>query len=378
MRIGLGLMLAAVAFLGCGGSDKKTDGGPDGSSGDPCQPGQTRCDRLSYQECVDGLFTETTRCADPKVCAQDLGCVDCNPGLATVCVGDEVHACLADATIGALVERCPTGCEHGVCEGGCSAASQLIYVVDDTYRLLSFSPAGGANEFNLVGLLDCPAAASWPAWGNSTATPFSMSVDRSARAWVLYTSGEIFWVDTLSGDCERSPFTPGTGGYELFGMGFVSDTSGSDSEKLYIAGGQVGQLDVGDVAFIDPASMQVSTLGPVPDAEYSPELTGTGEARFYAYFPGLASSFVAELNKATGQILQQWALPPLSGTVRAWAFAHWGGKFYVFITTREGGVSNSQVLRLDPATGQTTSLLDHLPYIIVGAGVSTCAPTFEP
>lgn len=254
----------------------------------------------------------------------------------------------------------------------------MIYVVDDAYRLLSFSPAGGANEFTLIDLLNCPAAASWPAWGNTTATPFSMSVDRTARAWVLYTSGEIFWVDTLSGACQRSPFTPGAGGFELFGMGFVSDEAGSEAEKLYIAGGQVGQLDAGDVAAIDPASLQPTRLGPIPDAEYSPELTGTGEARFFAYFPGLNASFVAELNKATGQIDQQWALPSLSGTVRAWAFAHWGGKFYIFITTREGGANNSQVLRLDPASGQTETLLDHLPYVIVGAGVSTCAPTFEP
>lgn len=120
VRSAIGLLLTGCLLMAaCGGSSKQnTDGGQDGSTGDPCQPGQTRCDRQSYQDCIDGLFAETTRCTDPEVCAQDLGCVDCNPGLATVCVGDEVHACQADATIGALVERCPTGCAHGTCEGG--------------------------------------------------------------------------------------------------------------------------------------------------------------------------------------------------------------------------------------------------------------------
>ncbi len=366
-----------LAFAACGsGSNSDTDGGTnnhDGNAGDPCEAGQTRCDRQSYQECKDGLFTQTTVCQAPTVCAQDLGCVQCNPKVATTCVGNQVHECNSDGTIGNLLETCSGQCQYGECEGGCSSAAQLIYVVDDSYRLLSFNPAGGANEFKLIHALSCPASPSWPDWGNSIATPFSMSVDRSARAWVLYTSGEIFWVDTSTGQCSKSTWTPGKGGYKLFGMGFVSDTEGSDSEKLYIAGGDVGALELGNVGYIDPVALDVTTVGPVPDAEYSPELTGTGDAKLYAYFPGTNNSFVAQLNKTTGAVLQNWPLPSLSGTVRAWAFAHWGGKFYIFITAG----SNSRVLKLDPDSGQTITLLENLPYRIVGAGVSTCAPTHE-
>ena len=48
-----------------------------------------------------------------------------------------------------------------------------------------------------------------------------MSIDRDANAWVLYTSGEIFWVPVTDVDsCTRSPFTPGSQGFELFGMGY--------------------------------------------------------------------------------------------------------------------------------------------------------------
>ena len=375
--------LAFILLLGmavaCSDNDPSTDGGTDGGS-TPCEPGQTRCDRKNFQDCVDGVFTTIEPCTDPLVCVQGLGCRPCNPALAVTCSDGNVVACNPDATLGGLIEDCGlAACEHGSCGGSnCSAEAQRIYVVDDSYRLLSFDPAGGVNEFTLIRALNCPAAESWPDWGNRTATPFSMSVDRSARAWVLYSSGEIFWVDTSTGACTASPHTPGQGGYELFGMGFVSDEAGSEMEKLYIAGGSVGELNSGNVARIDPANLQLQTVGPVPQAEYSPELTGTGEAKFYAYFPGLNNSFVAELSKADGSIVQQWALPSLSGTVRAWAFAHWGGKFYIFITTREGVGNNSQVLRLDPQSGQTETLLQNLPYVIVGAGVSTCAPTFEP
>ena len=65
----------------------------------------------------------------------------------------------------------------------------------------------------------------------------------------------------------------------------------------------------------------------------------------------------------------------MQGSVTAWAFAHWGGRFYIFTThsTLFGGES-SKVLRLDPTTGKVTTLLNSSPYRVVGAGVSTCAP----
>lgn len=65
----------------------------------------------------------------------------------------------------------------------------------------------------------------------------------------------------------------------------------------------------------------------------------------------------------------------LGGQVRAWAFAQWGGKFYIFVTTQNLiGTTNSTVRTIDRATGQSATILQNLPNIIVGAGVSTCAP----
>ncbi|HUU00347.1 MAG TPA: hypothetical protein VM425_02800 [Myxococcota bacterium] len=364
---------------GCGvqlecGTCTEGDCGADGKCS--CTEGHKRCQGASYQECQAGTFNELQHCGDQQACLVDLGCVDCDPAAGNVCSGGDVHACNPDGTVGDLVETCWTeDCVAGSCGNpACPPETMFIYVVDDSYRLLSFNPAGGANEFALIGNLDCPAGASWPDWsGGGTATPFSMSVDRSGRAWVLYTSGEIFWVSTTDASCQASPYPKGQDGFKLFGMGFVSDEAGSEAEHLFIAGGNVDAQVMGDMAMIDPNTLALTTIGSCPQAEYGPELTGTGKAEWFGYFPGSGSTFVAKLNKQSGQIDNQWALPGLSGDIRAWAFAHWGGKFYIFVTTYSGSY-DSKVLRLDPDSGQTETLLDNLPYIIVGAGVSTCAP----
>ena len=69
-------------------------------------------------------------------------------------------------------------------------------------------------------------------------------------------------------------------------------------------------------------------------------------------------------------------MPPLMGSVRSWAFAHWGGRFYLFVTVLDSmtGRNNSQVFLFTPDDGRVQLILDNLPYNIVGAGVSTCAP----
>ncbi|OIP40463.1 MAG: hypothetical protein AUK47_08460 [Deltaproteobacteria bacterium CG2_30_63_29] len=345
-----------------------------------CIDGQKRCLMRSYQQCQGGQFVEQTTCQTGETCVDDLGCVACNPTVGKVCRTGDVYACNPDGSVGSLVQSCLTEvCFEGACGlPGCTAEAQLVYVVDTDYNLMSFDPSGTTPVFRPIGSLNCPAGSSWSSYGSGAATPFSMSVDRSARAWILYSSGEIFWVNTRDAACTASPYTKGQNGYQLFGMGFSTDSDGSVEERLYIAGGNVSDLLSGNIGSVDPVTLTVTTLGPIPgNAEYSPELTGTGNGKLFGYFPGTgSSSFVGELNKSNGQLVQQWALPGLDGDIGAWAFAHWGGKFYIFVTVVDPfwGDSDSRVLRLDPETGQTTTLMTGLPYEIVGAGVSTCAP----
>ena len=387
MALGRAGLLVLAAAIACGGGGG--DGGPDGTvTDDPCSADETRCAGPSYQICGSGgTFVESESCSGGSVCDPGLGCVECRPSELRACMGDEVHQCNDDGTLGDLIETCEfESCSNGTCgDDECNAGGvELIYVVDESYRLHSFDPAeleGGGNPFSLIGSLNCPAGSSWPAWGGGNpATPFSMSVDRTGTAWVLYTSGEIFHVSTQDASCQATTFVPGQAGFELFGMGFVSDEPGSRNETLYISGGSANQINVGNLGSIDADTLTATSIGGLPTAEYGPELTGTGDAKLYGYFPqsSLGSpldpySYIRNLNKGTVGVEQEWSMDPLPSEVRAWAFAHWGGKFYVFITTGFT-VANSRVLLLDPTNGSETVAVANSPNIVVGAGVSTCAP----
>jgi hypothetical protein len=342
----------------------------------PCTATQTRCEGDSYQICSGGTFVEALRCDASRVCVEKLGCVDCNPVRDRACKGNTVHRCTEDGRFGEELEQClGLPCALGACrEPGCALGSRLVYVVDTDYRLLSFDPSVesvGHDHFKLIANLSCPDTGS--------ATPFSMSVDRGARAWVLYTNGEIYWVDTKTGSCSASPFVRGQSGYELFGMGFVSDEPGSSKERLYIAGAMASRpMGNESLGYIDPATMKITVVGEVAQAEYSPELTGTGNAELFAYHPGFSDSFVAKMDKKSSKVMKKWSVTPLGAQVTAWAFSHWGGRFYIFVTSSEDGFSEtSRVLQLDPQTGKSTVFLPSIPYKIVGAGVSTCAPVID-
>lgn len=242
-----------------------------------------------------------------------------------------------------------------------AAAAAHIFVVDDTDYLRKYHPA--SNTFSSVGALGC---SSW-------SHPFSMAVDRGGRAWVLYNDGRIYWVDTTDASCQPSPFIPGQHGFNLFGMGFVADSATVATERLYIVGNAPSPGN--RLGSIDALTTSITLLGQlsVPPGSNSPELTGTQDGRLYAYFPGASKSTVVLLDKGSATTLKSWSVTP-SKNPTAWAFAHWGGRFFIFIT--DG--SNARVLRLDPASGKTTQLRSKLPFHIVGAGVSTRAPLTLP
>ena len=371
--------VATVVMVAACGAQRVADSGDDSDDtqpsgvGDECRGSNTRCVGNQFQSCFNGRWRAKKTCLSDEACDAGLGgCVECSPSAATSCDGDDVRKCDSTGHFTDVVLTCDPGmCKSGSCLNSCGVDADLIYVVDQQYRMLSFNPRDGKNEIKLIGSLSCPAGT---AWSGGTATPFSMSVDRDATAWVLYNSGEIFWVSTKDTTCKTSGFARGQMGFQTFGMGFVSDSLGSNSETLFISGGSADTPGKGNLGSINKLSLGVITRGPLPNTEYGPELTGTGKGELYGYFPG-DNSFVARFDKNTGVPDTMWPLPAVTDTVQAWAFAHWGGRFYIFLTTADGsGASNSQILLFTPADGKLTPVLDHLPYTIVGAGVSTCAP----
>ncbi|HTM19028.1 MAG TPA: hypothetical protein VL172_00915 [Kofleriaceae bacterium] len=390
MRAFLGLALLVAACGPSGG-----DGGPDGAvTDDPCTGTESRCVSNTYEVCNGSVFVQQEICASPTAeCSTHLGCVACDPLRGnTTCTGDEVHTCNDDGTVGGLIETCGfEGCSGGSCGGGdCGAqGADIIYVVDEAHRLWSFDPELlPGDPYAMIGTLSCPGAGTaLPGFDplEGAATPFSMAVDRQAQAWVLYSSGKLFKVSTTDASCTATTFAVGqsSGGttFELFGMGFVSDSPSASTDTLFISGGPADRADAGDLATLDINGLTVSRVQALPAAEYSPELTGTGAAELYGYYPGV-TSLVARINKASAANDQTWSLPSLSGQVRAWAFAHWGGLFFIFITTSDGLFDTADVLRLDPmangGAGEVTTALSDTGKIVVGAGVSTCAPIVIP
>ncbi len=364
-------LLPVLLLAACGAESDDGDGPTAIELDRTCVEGLSVCEGRSYRACQGGAYVTVDECGAGETCTPGVGCGGCAPGV-DLCVGDVLHACTAEGAIGDPVERCADGCEDGRCVDDCAEGADLVYVVDSDYALLSFDPR--TEAFRRVGSLRCPAARSWPEWPSAAATPFSMSVDRGGRAWVLFTSGEVFFVDTRDASCAASGFERGQAGFELFGMGFVSDAPGSRAETLYVAGGRVGQLGAGQLGAIDPGTLALTPIGSLPRGDVGPELTGNANAELFGYFPGDPTR-VARLDKASAREADAWSLPALSGQPRAWAFAHWGGRYYIYVSTQRGGSERSQVLRLDPSDGSTETVIDESPYRVVGAGVSTCAPT---
>jgi hypothetical protein len=186
--------------------------------------------------------------------------------------------------------------------------------------------------------------------------------------------------------CKKTGYQPGQQGMELFGMGFVSDTTGTDAEHLYIAGGDVTPDPGGNLAVIDPlgappAAMKIGKL--THDGEHSPELTGTGGAQLWGFWPGIDTAFVQQIDRTTGAVTgTRLSIPGGLGgdgatpSVVAWAFAQYNGMFYVFATTTPGDPfpPNPSLRTIDGTTGAYTKVMDDMPFNVVGAGVSTCAP----
>lgn len=346
------------------------DGGPGGGGGG-CLEGISTCLGADFQVCRGGRFVTVETCAEGQACLPGEGCAACDPTQGDTCVGDAIHACNPDGSIGAELQDCgESSCVNGRCaDDDCAEGAELIYVVDSDYRLHSFDPR--TQRFELIGNLDCPAMRSWPEFGAGDGRPFSMAVDRAGRAWVLFSSGEIFWVSTRDTACSPTVWRPGAEGFELFGMAFVADRAGSSAETLFVSGGNAENFAQARLAAIDDTSLVITPRGVMPPAENGAELTGDGNGDLFAYWPGFISG-VARMDKTTATIAQFWNLPPSEPS--AWAFAHWGGKFYIFISTQDG---RSQVLRLDPATGLTEVVVAETNRRIVGAGVSTCAPVVD-
>jgi hypothetical protein len=91
--------------------------------------------------------------------------------------------------------------------------------------------------------------------------------------------------------------------------------------------------------------------------------------------PQASTPKVAQIDKATGAAIKTFNLTALKSSIvispSAWAFAFWGGDYYIFL---QGDLDSSTNVWKMTATGSVTKYIPDTGFRIVGAGVSTCAP----
>jgi hypothetical protein len=246
-------------------------------------------------------------------------------------------------------------------------AADYVYVLSAENDLYSFAP--DKKVFTKIGPLGC----------NTSLSPNSMAVDRAATAYVNYvadddSTGQIFQVSTTDASC-TGPVMTMPSGWERVGMGYSTNNAGSTAETLYVAG-VGGGMGLGLVDF------GIKTVGPIGPftgslAGQNAELTGTGDGRLYGFFT-TAPVEVAEITKTNGST--QTPVPMTGVQVpNDWAFSFWGGDFYLYTSQGQGSGNGSNVTDYDPTTGTVnTTFMTSIGFDIVGAGVSTCAPTTAP
>ena len=268
-------------------------------------------------------------------------------------------------------------------DGLCDERAKSIYLVSrqgegNPAKLVRFEPA--SKTFTEVGEIVCEG---------ETTQPYSMGVRRDGTAEMVFASGHIHYVSTLDASCTPSAWpTTGVNNYKLFGMGYASDEAGGDTETLFLgASPDTKETDAILMARLAKANVQAAEATPLATSfpSYTPELTGNGKGELWGFRPaytyyrpppaagtpdGPHPAAVFRFNKADGSVAEKFELPSLPD-FSAFAFAHWGGRYYIFLGSN-GGSTN--VWEFDPETGGVVSYVPNTGLNVVGAGVSTCAP----
>lgn len=239
-------------------------------------------------------------------------------------------------------------------EDDCTETDDLIYVLArDDGRLYTFDPS--TLHFTDLGRVNC----------GTSQTPGSMAVDRSGTAYVRYADNTVYSVDLATMTCSRTGYSDRTTGFDSFGMGYATDNADTWREQLYVANDS-------QVGILDPATWRVTTLGRMPSQS---ELTGNADGELWAMLPLERPAELVRLDTTTGATMETLHLAsfPDPSNIDTFAFATWSGSFYLFV--RESGMGNSTDVYEVTSTGTMSRVLTGIGFDVVGAGVSTCAPS---
>jgi hypothetical protein len=98
---------------------------PSGCVDGPCTDGVTRCNGVSFERCVDGVFRPEDRCATPALCSETDGCEDptCGGlGGSFQCTGQILNRCTAGRDGWEEHDTCVAGATCDPIAGACRPA----------------------------------------------------------------------------------------------------------------------------------------------------------------------------------------------------------------------------------------------------------------
>jgi hypothetical protein len=249
---------------------------------------------------------------------------------------------------------------------GCSDAAKLVYVVSTDSVLHSFNPA--TLQFKTIGTIAC---------SGNFAQPNSMAVSRDATAYVNMSDGTLWKVSTANAACQSTGYQLNQFNRRIRGMGFSSDAVQGTSETLYTCTADDSTFSGGGLASIGLPSYKLSLIGDYTSnlGGNECELTGTGNAELFGFFATISPPKLAAITKTSGATPSPITLSGVNTTL-SYAFSFWGGDFWFY--TQGTGVG-STVTHYKYATDKSyVTAVKDTGFVIVGAGVSTCAPTTPP
>lgn len=235
----------------------------------------------------------------------------------------------------------------------CTDTSDLVYVISrDDGTLYLFDPP--SLQFTALSQPQC----------NSWETPSSMAVSRDGHAYVRYFDNEVFDVNLSTYRCSSTTYSDRRTGFGSFGMGYATNSANTWQDQLYIANSD-------RLAMLDTTTWAVTDLGALPSQS---ELTGNSAGELWAILPLEHPAKLVQLDKNNGRTLATINMVgfPNAQDIDTFAFATWGGDFWLFI--RESGMGNhTDVYQVD-SSGNLSKRITNIGFDVVGAGVSTCAP----
>ena len=237
-------------------------------------------------------------------------------------------------------------------EDDCEETSELVYVIDrEREALYLFNPLD--LSFDFLGDLDC---------GVYSGTPASMSVSRDGVAYVRYSDNSVYDVDLQTMNCQPTSYQTNFGS---FGMGYATETEGAWQDDLYIA-------NANQIAIVNTNTWNLTMLGQLPSQS---ELTGNADGELWAMLPLESPAALMKIDIDTGRTTQTINLSgmPNPSSIDTFAFATWGGDFWLFI--RQNGMGESTDIYKVSSSGAMNKVASDTGMDVVGAGVSTCAPT---